>query len=40
MGNWASEIIGEAKKQRNCWRLAFCISLAGDVLLAAILIFG
>jgi len=36
---FATEIIDEAKKQRNRWRLAFCISLAGNVLLAAILIF-
>lgn len=36
---FAIEIINEAMKQRNRWRLAFCISLAGNVLLAIMLIF-
>lgn len=36
---FAMEIINETVKQRNRWRLAFCISLAGNVLLTAILIF-
>lgn len=35
---FAVEIINEAMKKRNRWRLAFCISLAGNVLLAAILV--
>ena len=29
------EIINEAVKQRNRWRLAFCISLTGTVIQAA-----
>ena len=37
---FAMEIINEAVKQRNHWQLAFCISLAGNMLLAAMLIFG
>ena len=37
---FATEIINEAVKQRNRWRLAFCISLAGNMLLAVMLIFG
>ncbi len=37
---FAMNIINEAVKQRNRWRLAFCISLAGNMLLAAMLIFG
>lgn len=37
---FAMEIISETVKQRNRWRLAFCISLVGNVLLATILIFG
>ena len=37
---FAMEIINEIAKQRNRWRLAFCISLAGHVFLAAVLIFG
>ena len=36
---FAMEIINEAVKQRNRWRLAFCISLAGNVIQAAVLIF-
>ena len=36
---FATEIINEAVKQRNRWRLAFCISLAGNVIQAAVLIF-
>ena len=38
--SFAMEIINEAVKQRNRWRLVFCISLVGNVLLAAMLIFG
>jgi len=37
---FAMEIINETAKRRNRWRLAFCISLAGNVLLAAVLVFG
>ena len=36
---FAMDIISETVKQRNRWRLAFCISLAGNVLLAAMLIY-
>jgi len=37
---FATEIINDIAKRRNRWRLAFCISLAGNMLLAAILFFG
>lgn len=36
---FAMEIINEIAKQRNRWRLAFCISLAGNIIQAAVLIF-
>jgi hypothetical protein len=36
---FATEIINEIAKQRNRWILAFCISLVGNVIQAAVLIF-
>lgn len=36
---FAMEIINEIAKRRNCWRLAFCVSLATNIIQAAVLIF-
>ena len=36
---FAMDIINEAMKRRNRWRLAFCISMVVNVIQAAVLIF-
>ena len=36
---FAMEIINEIAKQRNRWILAFCISLAGNIIQATIWFF-